>query len=258
MLTNHRPLVILFTTLGLVTLTYFIFLYNLPGGRNFGVLAVGILSLFFLLNALLLRRNKNAVFFKNLWKIWKIGLFIFSLWLFSFLLMLGLIYSNARNYTIENPDYLVILGAGLNGDQPSLTLQKRLQTGLSYLEKHPHLPVIVTGGQGPGETSSEAEAMSNYLQQHGLNRDRIILESYSRSTMENFVFTSKILEERGEKKPVRIMLITNDFHLLRSKILAERNGFVVGCLAAPTPGYLLPANLLREYFALIKSLLLDV
>jgi uncharacterized SAM-binding protein YcdF (DUF218 family) len=258
MQTSHRPPVIFLTILGLLTLIYFIFLYNLPGGKNFGITAVGILSLFFFLSALLIWQKKNTVISKALWRTFKVGLFSFFLWLFSFLLVLGLIYSSTKNYTIENPDYLVILGAGLNGDRPSLTLQKRLGTGLTYLQEHPQLPIIVTGGQGPGETISEAQAMSDYLQQHGINGDRIILESHSRSTMENFVFTSKILEELGKEKPIRIMIITNDFHLLRSKMLAERNGFIAGCLAAPTPGYLLPANLLREYFALIKSLILDV
>jgi len=190
-------------------------------------------------------------------KVFRIVTILFFLWFFSLLLVLGFIYGSAKTSEIKNPDYLVILGAGLNGEQPSVTLQRRLETGLTYLQQQPELQVIVTGGQGRGETISEAQAMGTFLIDHCISRDRIIYESQSTSTMENFVFTTEKLKELDKQQPVRILIVTSDFHLLRAKLLAARNGFIAGKISAPTPLYLLPANILREYFALGKSIVFD-
>jgi uncharacterized SAM-binding protein YcdF (DUF218 family) len=136
-------------------------------------------------------------------------------------------------------------------------LSERLAVGASYLQSHSDLPVVVTGGQGPGESISEAEAMKSYLIALGVAEHRIITEEQSQSTMENFLFTRKVLEQTNTSPPVKIVIVTSNFHLFRSKILAERNGFISGSIAAPTPIYLLPANLLREYAAIVKSMILD-
>jgi len=190
-------------------------------------------------------------------RLYKITVIAFVFWLLSFGVVSHFLLSGNPRATINHPDYVVILGAGLDGNLPGLTLEKRLETGLSYLQAHPELPVIVTGGQGSGETVSEAQAMFTYLHNHGIREERILMENKSQSTMENFLFTSRLLEEAGAAQPVPILIVTSDFHLFRAGLLAQRNGFIYGNLAAPTPHDLLLRNLFREYFALIKSLMLD-
>lgn len=241
---------------GLLLILYYIFLCRLPGGQHLGFILVGLLSIVLFGGGFFLWHS-TALIPRKIWRRFRITSFLFLSWLVSFVLVVGLILANAQTTEIQDPDYLIILGAGLNGDKPDLTLQQRLDTGLSYLQNNPSLPIIVTGGQCSKERISEGLAMSNYLQAHGIAKERIIVESASQSTKENFLFSAKILEELGEKQPVTIMIATSDFHLLRSKLLAKRNGFQAGSLAAPSPLYLLPANLLREYFASGKSLLLD-
>lgn len=241
----------------LLLLLYYIFLSNLPGGKNFGVTMVGILNFVFFLSSLAIWQWRNPSIPKIVWQAFRTITCLFCLWFFSFLMMIGFIFYHMNTSEVDNPDYLLILGAGLNGAQPSLTLQERLKTGLDYLNQHPELQVIVSGGQGPGETISEAEAMGIYLIDHGISQNRILYESQSTSTMENFVFSSHKLKELGIRQPVRIMIVTSDFHLLRAKMLAERNSFIPGGLPAPTPYYLMPTNLLREYCAFGKSLIFD-
>ena len=248
---------ILFFILGLIVLAYFILLMTLPGNMNFGLVFTAIVGLSLLLFSVGLRYKKKHLPWNGIWKILKIGIILFALWFLSFLAIVFMLYENSQRYDISEPEYLIILGASLDGDRPGLTLEQRLLTGLEYLKQHPEIPVIVSGGQGQGETITEAEAMSIFLRENGIPEERIILESASTSTAENFRFSASLLKNRGESQPVKIMIVTNEFHLLRAAMLAERSGFISGRIPARTPLHVLPVNLLREYFALPKSLLLD-
>ena len=247
----------IFFVVGFLFLLYYIFLSNLPGGKHFGVTFSGILSLWFFLCGLLQSLKKNNRLPAPLEKAFRLGGYLFSIWLISFFLFCGLIYFPSNQKELPDPDYLVILGAGLNGETPSLTLYKRLTAGLNYLQQHPDLPVVVTGGQGPGESIPEAQAMEKFLLANGISKERILTEDKATSTMENFVYTSELLQKKGAWQPLKINLVTNDFHVFRSKMLAERNGFITGSISAPTPYYLLPSCLVREYFALVKSFIFD-
>ena len=60
----------------------------------------------------------------------------------------------------ETPDFIVVLGAQVQGDRPSLTLKKRLDKALEFLQAHPVRTVIVCGGQGPDEAHTEASVMA--------------------------------------------------------------------------------------------------
>ena len=73
-------------------------------------------------------------------------------------------------------DYLIVLGAAVHGDTPSLALQHRLEGALDYMEKYPESVAIVSGGKGQGENISEALCMYNWLTEHGISADRIIFE----------------------------------------------------------------------------------
>lgn len=183
---------------------------------------------------------------------------LFLIWVISFAAFIILVFSNTDFPGPDNPDYLLILGAGLQGEQPKAILENRLLTGLHYLNKNPYIPVVVSGGQGRGETISEAEAMRRYLLKNGIRENRILLETHSRSTAENLLFTSEILTIQKETIPLKILIVTSNFHMLRASFLAENTGFSVQKLPAPTPYYLLPYTCFREYFAFIKSLLIDL
>ncbi len=169
--------------------------------------------------------------------------------------LLFVAYSNAAS-DMET-EYLVILGAGLNGDTVSLALYNRLMTGIEYLEKYPDAKVVVSGGQGPNETITEAEAMRRFLVSRGIDENRIWLEDRSTSTMENFKFSKKVIEENSGKPVSEITFITNSFHILRSKLLASRNGLKAHAISCETPVQVIVQMYVREYFALIKSLLVD-
>ena len=80
---------------------------------------------------------------------------------------------------------MVILGCQVRQDGPSVLLRDRLDEALDYLEDHPDMTVVVSGGQGDDEHVSEAQAMYDYLVEHGADGDQIIREDQSRNTWQN-------------------------------------------------------------------------
>lgn len=101
--------------------------------------------------------------------------------------------------------------------------QRRLDAALSYALDNPAAWVVVSGGQGPDEPRTEASAMAEYLVEHGLDAQRLLLEEASCSTYENFVYSKTILDQKLGK-PYRIVFVTSDFHIMRSAQLAESPG----------------------------------
>lgn len=150
--------------------------------------------------------------------------------------------------------YMIVLGAGLNGRHPSKILQYRLDEACEYAEEHPDVTIIASGGRGHDEVISEGEAMKNYLVECGISEDRIISETNSGTTEENFAFSFNIINEiEGDAADVSIIYVTNDYHCFRAGIYAEMAGFSdVHPLAAKTPPALLLQCYFRETFSLMK------
>ena len=92
----------------------------------------------------------------------------------------------------EACDYLIILGAHVNGRVPSDSLERRIRKAEQYLKSHPMTKVIVSGGQGKGEDITEAEAMEIYLWEHGIEKERILKEAASTTTKENLRFSKAL------------------------------------------------------------------
>jgi len=176
----------------------------------------------------------------------------------SFVVVVGLIFSNADADPYTDVDYVIILGGGLKNGQVTKTLQYRLDQGILFLKEHPDLEVIVTGGVGLGETISEGEAMKNYLVAKGIPEEKIIVESKATSTMENFKYTKQILNERTGRSDYKVLVVTSDFHMARSKVLASVNGFTPYGIPSKTETLVFPNCVIREYFAVFKSLVVDI
>lgn len=182
-----------------------------------------------------------------------------ALWLLSFAAVCCVLCAAAFPPKCPPRDWVVVLGAGLHGDRPSETLRLRLETAAAYLRDNPGARAVVTGGMGPGESITEAEAMAAFLVKTGVGPGRILLETRATSTAENLRHSRAVLEAAGALAAPRpsLAVVTSGFHLFRVQLLARRAGLALSPVAAPTPWYLLPNACLREYLAVIKSLLLD-
>ena len=157
-------------------------------------------------------------------------------------------------------DAVIVLGAGVNGTEPSLSLRTRLDKAVDYLERWPDIPAVLTGGTGYGEEISEAQCMYDYLTEYGVEADRLILEDRASNTAENFAFSWELLTEAGvDPAEGRVAVVTNDFHIARSELIAAREGYGdVAGIPAPLPWVHLEINYtLREAFAMVKTFLFD-
>lgn len=167
------------------------------------------------------------------------------------------IVSGATQRDREPADYLIILGAGLRGERVSLTLQQRLDAALEVVGEE---KIVVSGGQGSGETITEAEAMKRYLIDHGFPEERILTEDASTNTKENLAYSRQVIEADAGVliDQLRIKIISNDYHCYRAKMLAERQGYqLVSTYGGYTTPLLIPTYYIRESLALIKSYLFD-
>jgi uncharacterized SAM-binding protein YcdF (DUF218 family) len=161
------------------------------------------------------------------------------------------IMNAAKQQPAQDADYMIILGAALWGEEMSPSLRYRMDTALSYLKQNPRTKVIVSGGQGVGEDMPEAVAMQRFLLENGVPQERIIVEDRAQTTSENILFSKKLMKSN------QAVLVTNDFHILRAKLLAERAGIEAQTLSAPTPESVKVKLFVREYAALLKSWLFD-
>ncbi len=150
--------------------------------------------------------------------------------------------------------YMIVLGASLDGDQPSKILRYRLDAAASYLTDHPELTIITSGGQGGDEVISEGEAMRNYLMASGIDGEKILAETRSTTTEENFAYSLELIEENGGDPAQPIVYVTNDFHCWRSGKYAKQVGFTdPNSVPAGTPLFSILPNYLREVLAIVKQ-----
>ena len=148
-------------------------------------------------------------------------------------------------------DYLIVLGAGVNGSEPSLSMVNRLEAALEYLNTHPDCVAVVSGGQGTGEDITEAEAMCAWLSRHGVAAERIVLEDKATTTAENLRYSFDLIRDRDEDiKETSIAVVSSEYHLYRAESMAQRLGVSVSGVAGRTSLPVLRANyFLREAFA---------
>lgn len=239
-------------------LTAAVFLLALPpffrGIQSIGSffpMGVAAVTLFFLWNKPLRERIRAVKWSRVVWRVCLAGYFA---GLAAFAVLLGVILSAQGNRPTEGGRTVVVLGCQVRGEAPSLMLTKRLEAALSYLEAYPEAPCVVSGGQGPGEEITEADAMARWLIQKGVAPERIYKETRSTSTEENLRFSAAVIRE--EELPADIAIATDGFHQWRGGWYAEKNGLSAKALSAPTPWYLQECYYVREVLAVAKTLVL--
>ena len=177
--------------------------------------------------------------------------------LICFVALEAVVISGAIQKDRTKADYIVVLGAGLRGDQLSLTLKQRLDATLICEQGE---TIVVTGGQGWNETIPEAVAMRRYLIEQGIPSERILVESKSTDTNENLDNAKEMIEAHSGKNlsNLKVKIISSDYHCFRAKMIAKRHGYTqVTAYGAGSHPLLIPSFYTREGLALVKSFLLD-
>lgn len=127
-------------------------------------------------------------------------------------------------------DAILLLGVELDRqDRPTDELAARVKAAWSAYAQGAAETIVACGGVLPGHAVSEADVMAEMLREAGAPESAIIREDQSQDTMGNMRFAAKLL---GGAKGKRVLVVTSDYHLLRSVMTARRVGFRAKGLAA--------------------------
>jgi uncharacterized SAM-binding protein YcdF (DUF218 family) len=116
-------------------------------------------------------------------------------------------------------DVIVVLGAAQYNGRPSPVLRARLDHALDLYRDGLAPLVVVTGGVGRGDTTSEALVGKRYLVAREVPADAVVAMPQGRSTMASMTAVSVWLQRRGER---RVLLVSDPFHMFRLRLEARR------------------------------------
>ena len=145
-------------------------------------------------------------------------------------------------------DYIVVLGAGVIGTRVTPLLAARIERGIELLHSNPGAVLIMSGGQGPGEDIAEGEAMARYAEEQGVGIEKIIVEGRSKSTEENLLFSSGLMEKDRPK----VVVVTTSYHVFRALLLAKQQGLKCVGFGAKTKWYFTLNALIREFAGYLR------
>lgn len=176
-----------------------------------------------------------------------------STFIISFITVQSLIVVNGMRSDVVSPDYIIVLGAAIKGNQPSTVLRYRLEEAYDQYQKHPTATIICSGGRAKGDTYSEAEVMKKYLLKRNVPKQQILVEEQSTSTYENLRNSYALVND----KTATFLIVTSNFHAFRASFIAKRLG--MNAYSAPSQQLFRGsgAAYLREYFAFVKVLIFD-
>lgn len=170
---------------------------------------------------------------------------------FVVFLVYSVVYGRGVNET--SPAAVVVLGSKLfDGRVPPL-LRSRLDKALELYWRGTEVgrsPLLIpSGGRGPDESRAEGVAMAEYLLSRGVLPQDVSPEIEARNTEENLVLSSAVQARAGRPGPA--VVVTNNYHVLRTAVLARRLGTEAQVVGAPTARYYIPSAFLREFVAII-------
>lgn len=144
-------------------------------------------------------------------------------------------------------DAIVVLGAAQYDGRPSPVLRARLDHGIALWRRGLAPWLVVTGGIGSGDTTSEAAVSRRYAMRNGIPDNAILVESHGRTTSESIRGVASLLSVRHLH---RVILVSDPFHMLRVRIIAGRHG--LSTLMSPTANSPISSNI-REVVGYVLS-----
>ena len=192
---------------------------------------------------------------KKRWALWckRVFLILLAAGFLLFAVMEAWVVSWSRTDRETTVEAVVVLGAGVNGTVPSLSLLVRLEAALDFLADKPDIPIVVTGSRGPGEAISEASCMAGWLTAHNVDPDRIILEEQADNTEENVRYSKALLAELGISDGAKVAVVSSDYHLCRAAWLWGE-GMVPAAAHMPARFFALTVNYyIREAFGMAAA-----
>jgi len=146
----------------------------------------------------------------------KVTLFLVACWA---LLVAAIALYGGRDEA-RRADAIVVLGAAQYNGHPSPVLEARMQHAVDLYRRGLAKTLIVTGGQAPGDTVSEAVVSQRWAAKEGVPASAILVTS-GMTTRESMGDVARLMKQRGLHDAI---LVSDPFHMLRLKLLALEMG----------------------------------
>jgi uncharacterized SAM-binding protein YcdF (DUF218 family) len=153
-------------------------------------------------------------------------------WICSIVAVLAFaMYDGVREgaYGERQADAIIVLGAAQYAGRPSPVLRARVDHAVDLWHKQIAPILVMTGGVGVRDTTSEAAVSASYAMRHGVPASAIVLETQGRTTSESIRSVALTLKERDQ---TYVVLVSDPFHMFRLWILARRHG--LDAVTSPT------------------------
>lgn len=145
----------------------------------------------------------------------KIFIWVCSIGICIFLVILSLIISKMNVTPVKNLDYIIVLGAQVKESGPSVVLRYRLDRAVSYLKENDNTLVIVSGGQGANEKATEASVMKEYLVNNAMQITNDVISLFQ-----------AILAQNVEQTKITLERLNNMPNIDVTKLNANVNGYI--------------------------------
>ena len=141
--------------------------------------------------------------------------------LFYFLLSLFQVWNTGRSDDRQPVDAIVVLGAAQYDGRPSPQFQARLDHALELWKLDLASYIVVTGGKQVGDRFTEAAAARKFFETKGVTDNLIFEENLGKTTYASLLAVSRVASER---KIERVLIVSDPFHQLRAKLIAQEVG----------------------------------
>ena len=141
--------------------------------------------------------------------------------LFYFLLSLFQVWNTGRSDDRQPVDAIVVLGAAQYDGRPSPQFQARLDHALELWKLDLASYIVVTGGKQVGDRFTEAAAARKFFETKGVKDNLIFEENLGKTTYASLLAVSRVASER---KIERVLIVSDPFHQLRAKLIAQEVG----------------------------------
>ncbi|NND73461.1 MAG: YdcF family protein [Ilumatobacter sp.] len=154
----------------------------------------------------------------------QVGMVLCALAVGYYFITLWQVYSTGRGDQARPVDAIVVMGAAQYDGRPSPQLAARLDhVAELWPAGHADL-VVVTGGKRPGDRFTEAEASRGYLIERGVPAEAILLENDGATSLDSLQGVATMLEQRTGNERSSVLVVTDPYHALRSRLIAEEVG----------------------------------
>jgi len=144
------------------------------------------------------------------------------------LYVVGSVWYTARNTEPVKSDFILVMGAAQFDGRPSDILKSRLEHALE-IYKAGYAPKIYTVGAGaPGDRTTEAAASKAWLIDRGVKKNNVIAVAKGRDTLGS---TKAYVAAADKAKLKSVIIVTDPYHCLRSKKMAQDLGLLASCTA---------------------------